>query len=173
MVENDEFTAALKMARATQAAQLEALLSVQDAAVLRLENLRDEVLHRLAGNDKAKDLFELSVHPGIRPKLWIDLHSSVVMEPDPRTYRLVEDNDAGKETVFETAHLKEMVEYIIRFLAHRVVTKEKALATVSTSTPVAPKGYSVADMIYVWLTGCIFGVMALLIAAMYLGKLQF
>jgi hypothetical protein len=91
MTERDYFGVALKKARVAEAAQLEAALNIRDARALRLESLRDAVQERLGANVQARAFFDLTVQPGVRPKLWIDLISSVVMEPDPRSYRLVQD----------------------------------------------------------------------------------
>jgi hypothetical protein len=173
MVQSDQFGLALRSARLAESAQLEAMLNIQDARVLRLENLREAVLAKLVGNAQAQSLFELVVRPGTVPKLWVDLISSVVMEPDPRTYRLVQDNQRTYETIFETTQMTEMVDYVVRFMAHRVIAQQKAEIATSKATSATQKTYSLIDMIYVWATGCVFGIMILLTLAMYLGKLQF
>ena len=173
MTERDYFGAALKKARVAEAAQLEAALNIRDARALRLESLRDAVQLRLGPNAQARAFFDLTVQPGVKPKLWIDLISSVVMEPDPRSYRLVQDRENSTERVFETPVEVEMVDFLTQYLAHRVVAHDKLLAGVSNATVTVDSGYSLFNMIYVWLTGCLFGVMTLLTIAMYLGILHF
>lgn len=173
MAERDSFGLALRKARVAEAAQLEAALNIRDARALRLESLRDAVLAKLSGNAQAQVLFDLNVQPGARPKLWIDLISSVVMEPDPRHFRLLQDREKSSETVFETAIESEMVDYLTRYLAHRMIAHDKVLASAPGPDLRARSRYSFLDMIYVWATGCLFGVMSLLTLAMYLGKLRF
>jgi hypothetical protein len=66
-----------------------------------------------------------------------------------------------------------MVDFLTQYLAHRVVAHDKLLAGVSGGAITTESGYSLFNMIYVWLTGCLFGVMTLLTIAMYLGILHF
>ena len=173
MAERNSFELALREARVAEAAVLEASLNIRDARALRLESLRDAVKVKLSGHVQAQALFDLTVQPGAKPKLWIDLVSAVVMEPDPRSYRLVQDRENSRETVFETTQEAEMVSYLTRYLAHRVVVHDKAVTATSASFEKSKAGYSLLDMIYVWATGCLFGVLALITLAMYLGRLHF
>lgn len=173
MVASDQFTVELKEARLAEAAQLEAMLNFSDARALRLENLLHAFQDKWAGSAYARSLFQLTIEPGVKPRLWIDLVSSVVMEPDPRSYRLVKDEQAGITTIFETSNMPEMASYLSRYLAHRLVEREKAGSAVNSPGPIVAQPYNIRDMFYVWIAGCVFGAMALFSVAMYLGKLQF
>jgi hypothetical protein len=173
MVDRDQLTAALKDARMAEAAQLESLMGLRDAKSLRLEALRTALLPSLVGHPDIRALFELNVQPGVNPRLWIDLVSSVVMEPDPRTYRLIQDRDSQRETLFETSDINHMVPFVTRYLAHRMVAHEKAAAGIPNTSVAVQSGYSLGALVYVWVTGCTFGVLGLLVIAMLLGKLHF
>jgi hypothetical protein len=173
MVEHQEFSKALREARLASAARLDAVLNVADARALRLDALRDELEPIFAANADAKALFALNVQAGETPKLWLDLISSVVMDPDPRTYRLVQDQDNRRETLFETENLKAMSGYIVKYLAHRLVAHEKLARSVSPLPGKFQKSYSAIDLIYVWFTGAAVGGLGLMIVAMLLGKLSF
>ncbi len=173
MADQNDFGIALRQARVAEAAQLEAVMNIRDARALRLESLRDAVKAKLGSNEQALAMFDLVVQPGAKPKLWVDLISSVVMEPDPRSFRLIQDREKNTETVFETTVEAEMVDFLTRYLAHRLVLHDKLVASVPTAEVKPNSVYSLADMIYVWATGCLFGVMTLLTLAMYLGKLHF
>lgn len=173
MVEQLEFSKALREARLASAAKLDAVLSVADARALRLETLQAELAPIIAGNSDAKALFALNVQAGETPKLWLDLISSVIMEPDPRTYRLVQDQDNRRETLFETDDLKAMSGFIVKYLAHRIVAHEKLVRGVSPMPEKFQKTYSAVDLIYVWITGAAVGILGLMIVGMLLGKLSF
>ena len=173
MAEHDRLTAALREARLAEAAQLESVLNLRDAKSLRLAALREALVPHLKNHPEALQLFDLNVQPGANPRLWIDLVSSVVMDPDPRTYRLMQDSDGRRESLFESANLSETVNYVTRYLAHRIVIHDKAAAGLTRSPLDQRSGYSLAEMIYVWSTGCAFGILALLIGAILLGKLHF
>ena len=170
MADFDQLNVALLHARAAESAQFEAMLSFADARILRLENLRELIAKKLASDSKLTELFELNVQPGVKPKLWIDLISAVVMEPDPKTFRLTQDSELGREVLLETAELGQMADYVVRYLAQRAVLQERAVPRKVTA---APAPYSSRDMIYIWLTGCVFGAMVFLTIAMYLKKITF
>ena len=173
MVDHQELTKALREARLAVASKLDATLDLADARALRLDALRAELLPHVESNADARALFNLNVQAGATPKLWLDLISSVVMEPDPRTFRLLQDHNSGREMLFETTVMKEMSAYIVKYFAHRMIAHEKLVRAASPMLEKLPKTYSVVDLIYVWITGAIVGILGLLIAAMLMGKLSF
>src|SRR5436305_446464 len=93
---------ALRQARLKEAAHLEAVIDIRDAETLRLQVLKDDLVPIVASKREAEEFFDLALVPGDPPRLWIDLATSVVMAPDPRTYRLVEDSHVGRDTLLET-----------------------------------------------------------------------
>jgi hypothetical protein len=173
MAAQDELTKALREARLASAAKLDATLGLSDARALRLDALRAELAPIIAANADAASLFNLTVQAGETPKLWLDLISSVVMEPDPRTYRLMQDQDNRRETLFESSNMSDMRAYTVKYLAHRIVAHEKMAHGLSPMLGPVQKAYSVVDLVYVWITGATFGILGLMIVAMLLGKLSF
>lgn len=173
MADQHELTKALREARLAAASKLDATHDLADARALRLDALRDDILPLVEANADARALFNLNVQQGNTPKLWLDLISSVVMEPDPRTYRLMQDQDNRRETVFESTDMKMMSAYIVKYLAHRMVAHDKLARRDLPQLGEPKKSYSMIDLIYVWITGAMVGVLSLLIAAMLLGKLKF
>lgn len=173
MADQHELTKALREARLAAASKLDATLDLADARALRLDALRADLLPLIEGNADARALFNLNVQAGATPKLWLDLISSVVMEPDPRTYRLLQDQDNRREMLFESSDMKAMSAYIVKYLAHRMIAHEK-MARGGLMTPEnMQKSYSLVDLLYVWVTGAMVGILGLLITAMLMGKLSF
>jgi hypothetical protein len=156
----DPFVNELRLARQSESAQVDAAIGFHDAKTLRLGALRDAVLPSLAQNDQARQLFELSIIPGISPRLWVDLVSSVVMEPDPKHYRLVQDRDNGRVTLFETESLDDMKLFLTRFLAHRMIEQEREKASARAAARAARNKYASIDLILVWLAGLGLGILA-------------
>ncbi len=113
----------------------------------------------------------LALAPGEPPKLWIDLITWVVMEPDYRTYRLMQDNQAGRDILHETADRPEMVERLKHYMAHRVIARERQMA--ATPPPGRRAGFPASALILAWLGGFAFAVLALLISAILLEILKF
>ncbi len=141
---NDE----LRRARDAEAAHFEALAAFNDAKSLRLRALKDEF---------ATESFELSLTPGETPRLWIDLVSSIVMEPDPKTYRVVQDG----QSLFETADRAEMVAWVRRFAAHGMIARARQKAQLRLKRRTGG-GYSTASLFLAGATGFALGAMVLL-----------
>lgn len=172
MAQHDDLSGALRKARLAEAAHFEAVLGIKDSKSLRLQVLKDEISPLIAATPEAVQVFDLALVPGEPPRLWIDLISFVEMEPDYRTYRLQQDNQAGRETLFESADRLEMVNYLKSYLAHRIVARERQIVrSAPASKPIT--GYSTGAVIYAWFNGLILGLLALLLAAISLGKLRF
>lgn len=155
---------ALRQARLAEAAHYDAALNLRDAKSIRLQLLKDDLAAAAAAGH-----FDLALAPGDPPRLWIDLITSVVMEPDPRTYRLQQDGEAGREILFESSDRASMAEAVKRHMAHRMVARERLKVAVVSPPP--PAGYSTASLILAWLSGLTFGALVLMSAAIYIGRL--
>ena len=79
----------------------------------------------ILANTEAASFVDLALVPGDPPRLWIDLITSIVMAPDPRTYRLVQDGQSGRQTLLETADRQEMIDRVKQHIAHRLVARER------------------------------------------------
>ena len=161
--------AALRQARVAEAAHFEAVLDIRDAQTLRLQILKDD-LGPAAQSEDAKRYFDLVLLAGDPPRLWIDLVGYVVMEPNPRTYRLIQDTQSSRETLYETTDRTAMAAKVREYMAHRLVARERQL--VSSVAPRAERdGYSTGALILAWLSGLAVGVLGLLILAVVTGRL--
>jgi len=172
MADADAFLKALKQARLSEAAQFDAGLNLRDARALRLDALRDAVLPELRGHEAAQSLFELNVQDSEKPRLWIDLISTVEMEPDPKTYRLLQQREQKREVLFETRDMEQMRDFLLRYLAHRYLAQDRLSRTNEATLAPQPR-YSLFEMIYVWITGILFGVLGLVAWALATGHLKF
>lgn len=173
MATHDQFNEALRKARIAEAAHLDALHNVRDARGLRLAALRESILPHIAGHPLAEGFSELNLQQGDMPRLWIDLISSVVVEPDTRTYRLVQDVDGNRVTLHESQSLEDMSRAVLRYIAHRVIAREKAAAGSAPRTIESVHTYRLGEMVYVWFTGAALGVLTMLIVAILMGLLSF
>lgn len=159
---------ALREARLAEAAHFEAALHLRDAKSIRLQLLKDDLMAAAQASPEARSLFDLALVPAEPPKLWIDLITYVLMEPDPRTYRLVQDRQDGRETLHETDSRSNMAESVRRHMAHRLIARERQSAS-TAALPPPPAGYSQASLLLAWTSGFAFGALMLLGAAIYLG----
>ncbi len=162
---------ALREARLAEAAHFEATLDLRDSKSIRLQLLKDDLMPVIAGSAAAAELFDLALVPGEPPKLWIDLISYVVMEPDPRTYRLLQDRQDRREVLFESGKRTDVGDFIRRHMAHRLIKRERQAASVSLSPPL--HGYSASSLILAWTSGFALGALLLFGLAIYLRKFGF
>ncbi len=168
--ETGGLTEALREARVAEAAHFEAALNLRDAKSIRLQLLKDDLQPAVAG-PPASEVFDLALAPGEPPRLWIDMISSVVMEPDHRTYRLVRDRQDEREIQFESDDRAAMADHIRRYMAHRLIARERQAATAALPQPVT--GYSTGSLILAWTSGFAFGALLLLGLAIYMEILRF
>jgi hypothetical protein len=160
---------ALRAARNAEALHQESLTLIRDAESLRLAVLRDELAAYVAGNDAARAFFALSILPGEKPRLWLDLVHWVEMAPDPRSYRLIGDRETGRESLLETQDRAEMARFIKTWMAHRLVERARMLARPLAAQPV--QGYSTGALILAAISGFSIGVLALFAAGVAIARL--
>jgi hypothetical protein len=166
------FDEALRQARIAESAHLDAVLDIRDAQTLRLQALKLDLAGLIEGHAEAKKFFDLAVVPGDPPRLWIDLITAVVMDPNPRTYRLIQDTQDGRETLFETENRSEMVEKITTYMAHRMVMRERQMAAQTLMSMSSERqGYSTAAVMLAWLTGFVVGALGLFAASVLLSRI--
>ncbi|MBI2718868.1 MAG: hypothetical protein HY245_08295 [Rhizobiales bacterium] len=169
--EADQWAAALGRARAAEAAHQDAVQALRDAKSIRLQLLKDDLGAVLAASSEARQVFDLALMLGEPPRLWIDLVSFVVMEPDARTYRLLRDSEAGRDILAETGERAEMVAAVRQHMAHRLIARQRGLAErVAPIAPERPTGWSLT---VAGLSGFAAGALALLAALIALNLLKF
>lgn len=166
----DALTGALREARQAEAAHFEAALELRDAKSLRLQLLKDDLAAQVRASAEAREMFDIVLVPGDTPKLWIDLISFVVMEPDHRTYRFLQHRQDRREILFESASRELMATAVRRHMAHLLVARERQSA--AAARPAAPPGYGASSLILAWASGFAFGALALLGLAIYQGLLR-
>jgi hypothetical protein len=160
---------ALRKARVSEAAHFEAVLDIRDAQTLRLQVLKDD-LEPAAASSEARRYFDLVLLASDPPRLWIDLVGYVVMEPNPRTYRLVQDTAANREILHETTDRAAMAAKVREYMAHRLVARDRQLVS-SVAPRTERRGYSTGALILAWLSGLSVGVLGLLIVGVVTGRL--
>ncbi len=163
----------LDRARRLETERLEAELAVRDAAMLRLFTLRQEVLPYVEAMAEARGLIDLNLAPGHPPRLWIDLSSHVVIAPDGRSWRLVQEALEERTIIFESDRLEDFAAFLRKFIAHRVVRRHRALAVAGSEAAEPPAGgESLSTLVMVWLAGLLSGALALLSWLVWLGRIR-
>jgi hypothetical protein len=147
---------ALRRARLAEAARAEAMSGVNDAQVLRLQVLKDDLAPVASELKGIAGLVDLVLIPGETPRLWIDPVVQVVMAPTPQTYRLIQDVSSGQDILLETADRRQMAERIKQHIAHRFLARERLIAG-NPPAPLKSVGYSTKALVFAAIFGILIG----------------
>ena len=118
---------AVRQARIETAERSAVVVDLRDADLARLELLNDELDPIFAEVPAGVDLFDRGISRGETPRLWIDVIAHVAMGRDKRLYRFVQDTRYGRATLAESYEVKDLVEAVTRYVARRLVERERAL----------------------------------------------
>ncbi|MGA7973195.1 MAG: hypothetical protein WCA36_10340 [Pseudolabrys sp.] len=118
----------MREARIEAAERSGVVVDLRDADVARLD-LLNEALNPLFNEVPDNvELFDRGVSRGDVPRLWVDVIAHIEMGKDKRQYRFVQDTRYGRAVLAETYDVPEMVQAVTRYVAQRLVERERALA---------------------------------------------
>ncbi len=119
---------AVRQARIESAERTGVVVDLRDAELARLELLND-ALDPLFGEIPGEiELFDRGVSRGDTPRLCIDVIAHVEMGRDKRLYRFVQDTRYGRKVLTESFEIPEVVQAVTKYVARRLVERERALA---------------------------------------------
>jgi hypothetical protein len=119
---------ALRQARLESAERTGVIVDMRDADVARLEILNEALEPLFKEIPDNIEMFDRGVARGDQPRLWIDVVAHVDMGRDKRTYRFVQDSRHGRQILAESAEVGEIVEGVTKYVACRIIERERALA---------------------------------------------
>jgi len=119
---------AVREARIEAAERSAVVVELRDAELARLELLNEALDPIFNDIPDSVDLFDRGVSKGDMPRLWIDVVAHVEMGRDKRQYRFVQDTRYGRAVIAETYEVPAMAEAVTRYVARRLVERERALA---------------------------------------------
>ena len=124
---------AVRQARIEVAERTNVVVDLRDAEVARLEILNDALDPVFAEIPAEIGLFDRGISRGDTPRLWLDAVAHVMMGRDKRVYRLVQDTSYGRRVLQEADEVGPMVEAVTKYIAHRLVERERSLAGQSSA----------------------------------------
>jgi hypothetical protein len=119
---------ALREARIEAAERSAVVVDLRDAEAARLELLNEALDPAFKEIPNGVELFDRGVSKGDVPRLWIDVIAHVEMGHDKRQYRFVQDTRYGRAVLAEAYDIPAMVDAVTRYVARRLVERERALA---------------------------------------------
>jgi hypothetical protein len=118
---------AVREARIEAAERSGVVVDLRDAEVARLELLNEALDPLFKELPDTVDLFDRGISKGDVPRLWVDVIAHVEMGRDKRQYRFVQDTRYGRAVLAESYDVPDMVQAITRYVARRMVERERAL----------------------------------------------
>lgn len=119
---------AIRQARIEAAERTGVVVDLRDAEVVRLELLNEALDPVFADIPAETELFDRGLTRGDPPRLWVDMIAHVVMGRDKRVYRFLQDTRYGRRVLAESAEIDAVVEAVTRYVARRIVERDRALA---------------------------------------------
>jgi hypothetical protein len=123
---------AVREARIEAAERSGVVVDLRDAELARLELLNEALDLLFKDIPDNVELFDRGVSRGDVPRLWIDVIAHVEMGRDKRQYRFVQDTRYGRAVLAESYDVPEMNGAITRYVARRMVERERALTDDAT-----------------------------------------
>jgi hypothetical protein len=130
---------ALRQVRIEAAERTGIVVEMRDAEAVRLEMLNDALNPIFAEVPAEVEIFDRGVSRGDVPRLWIDVITYVIMGRDKRTYRFVQDTRYGRKILFESTDIPQTAKAITRYVAGRLIERERALAEDASLSPRKPR----------------------------------
>lgn len=158
----------MRQARLENAERSGVVVDMRDAELARLEILSEALDPLFADIPSEIELFDRAVSKGDTPRLWIDPIAHVAMGRDTRVYRFVLDTRYGRKVLAESSNADEIVSTVTRYVARRIIERERALADGSMpgSLEARPRrsGWRILRRVLWWTVG----IVAALYAAVWL-----
>ena len=119
---------ALRKARVDQAERTAVVVDLHDAEVARLE-LLDEALDPCSRRSPKRSICSIAASAGGRRRACGSTPSPMsAMGRDKRMYRFLQDTRYGRRVLAESGNIPEIVEAVTKYLAQRLIERERALA---------------------------------------------
>lgn len=103
------------------------VVEMREASRMRLELLAQELEPVFADVPADNPQFDFAISSGLQPRLWIDAVAHVAMGRDKRAYRFVRDTRNGRVVLSETTDIKAVADSVTRYVAERIVERQRQL----------------------------------------------
>lgn len=130
-----DLKAAVRRARMEEAERSSMAADLRQAEIARLESLNEALEPVFAQLPREAAMFDHGLVPLEKPRLFIDMIAFVEMARDRHSFRLMQDNRAGRSLIAESDDVAAMAEAVTHYLGRRVVERERALARDTWFTP--------------------------------------
>lgn len=120
---------AIREVKTAAADRDDVVVEMREAQRMRLELLVQELQPVLDDVPADNPMFDFALSSGEQPRFWIDAVAHVTMGRDKRTYRFLRDTRLGRTVLAESAEIGPVADQVTRYIAERIVERERALDT--------------------------------------------
>ncbi len=103
------------------------VIDMKEADQARISLLAEDLRPIVEAVPDEVELFDFAISNGLQPRLWIDSVAHVHMAQDRRTYRFIRETRIGRVVLAETSDLKTMSAAVARYIADRLVERQRIL----------------------------------------------
>jgi hypothetical protein len=116
---------AVRKARVEEAYRLHETADRRDSEIARLELLKSELEGVFAEVPANDERFSLMLVPSRPARLWIDLFTYAAIDDTSGAYLFVRNSESGRRTLFSSAHVGDMTDRIMSYMAREIVRRER------------------------------------------------
>jgi len=135
---------AMRQVRNDLADRDDVVVELREAYRTRLELLAAELADVIADVPEDHRVFDFAISSGSQPRFWIDAVAHVGLARDRRTYRFVRDTRAGRVVMAESTEIRPISDMVTRYVAERIVERERNLDAPVQPLPPIPAAKGVA-----------------------------
>jgi len=131
-----DFKRVLREVRIAHAERTDVIVELREAEQMRLQLLAEALEGVFDDLPQDAEQLMLGVLPGQPPRFWVDATSFVAMGRDKRQYQFVKDTRLGRTVLAESASVETIADSVTRYVAERLVERERAIEADWLSTAI-------------------------------------
>lgn len=135
---------AIRQAKTAQADRLDSITDIRETDIARLELLLQDLQPVFDVVPAADEQWDFCLNKGMQPRLWLDASAFVMIARDRRSYRFVRDTRLGRIILADNKDIKVISEAVTRYIASRILERERLMDDWTSDVPVAAQQAAVA-----------------------------
>lgn len=141
----ERLKAAIRQAKTAQADRLDSITDIRETDIARLELLLQDLQPVFDVVPATDEQWDFCLNKGMQPRLWLDASAFVMIACDRRSYRFVRDTRLGRIILADNKDIKVISEAVTRYIASRIVERERLMDDWTSEVPVAAQQPAVAE----------------------------
>lgn len=141
----ERLKAAIRQAKTAQADRLDSITDIRETDIARLELLLQDLQPVFDAVPAADEQWDFCLNKGMQPRLWLDASAFVMIARDRRSYRFVRDTRLGRIILADNKDIKVISEAVTRYIASRILERERLMDDWTSEVPVAERQPAVAE----------------------------